>query len=57
MLAQSHSCGRIQSSHRSLVEGGLEPFVMVNPNTAAKEAANVVNDRNYEELWRRLKAR
>jgi hypothetical protein len=30
---------------------------MVNPNTAAKEAANAVNDRNYEELWRRLKAR
>src|ERR1700748_186444 len=40
-----------------LVLRGLEPFVMVNPNTAAKEAANVVNDRNYEELWRRLKAR
>jgi uncharacterized phosphosugar-binding protein len=40
-----------------LVRRGLEPFVMVNPNTAAKEAANVVNDRNYEELWRRLKAR
>jgi hypothetical protein len=31
--------------------------VMVNPNTATKEAANGVNDRNYEELWRRLKAR
>jgi len=30
---------------------------MVNPNTAGKEAANVANDHNYEELWRRLKAR
>ena len=28
---------------------------MVNPNTAGKEAANAANDRNYDELWRRLK--
>jgi uncharacterized phosphosugar-binding protein len=40
-----------------LVQRGIKPFVMVNPNTAGKEAANAVNDRNYEELWRRLKAR
>jgi uncharacterized phosphosugar-binding protein len=40
-----------------LVRRGVQPFVMVNPNTATKEAANGVNDRNYEELWRRLKAR
>ena len=30
---------------------------MVNPNTAGKEAANSANDRNYDELWRRLKVR
>ena len=30
---------------------------MVNPNTADKARANAINDRNYEELWRRLKAR
>jgi hypothetical protein len=30
---------------------------MANPNTAGKEAANLANDRNYDELWRRLKAR
>jgi hypothetical protein len=30
---------------------------MVNPNTASKETANAANDRNYDELWRRLKAR
>jgi len=30
---------------------------MVNPNTTGKEAANLTNDRNYDELWRRLKAR
>ena len=40
-----------------LVRRGVQPFVMVNPNTAGKEAANAANDRNYEELWRRLKAR
>ena len=36
---------------------GIEPFVMVNPNTAGKASANEKNDRNYDELWRRLKAR
>jgi hypothetical protein len=30
---------------------------MVNPNTAGKEEANSANDANYEELWRRLRAR
>ena len=29
---------------------GVQPFVMVNPNTAGKEAANQANDRNYDEL-------
>jgi hypothetical protein len=36
---------------------GIQPLVMVNPNTAGKEVANQANDRNYDELWRRLKAR
>jgi uncharacterized phosphosugar-binding protein len=40
-----------------LVARGVEPMVMVNPNTAGKAAANAANDANYEELWRRLKAR
>ena len=40
-----------------LVERGVKPYVMVNPNTTGKEAANRQNDENYEELWRRLKAR
>jgi uncharacterized phosphosugar-binding protein len=47
----------VSATAEKLVQLGLKPFVMVNPNTVAKEAANVVNDRNYEELWRRLKAR
>ncbi len=40
-----------------LVERGVEPFVMVSPNTTDKARANVQNDRNYAELWRRLSAR
>jgi uncharacterized phosphosugar-binding protein len=47
----------VAATAEKLVKRGIEPFVMVNPNTAAKEAANVLNDRNYDELWRRLKAR
>jgi uncharacterized phosphosugar-binding protein len=40
-----------------LVLQGVQPLVMVNPNTAGRDAANAVNDRNYDELWRRLKVR
>jgi uncharacterized phosphosugar-binding protein len=47
----------VAATAEQLVTRGVQPFVMVNPNTAGKAAANVQNDRNYEELWRRLKAR
>src|SRR5271166_3820134 len=47
----------VSATAEKLVLRGVQPFVMVNPNTAGKEAANAANDRNYEELWRRLKAR
>lgn len=40
-----------------MVSRGHEPFVMVSPNTAEKAEANEQNDRNYAELWRRLKMR
>lgn len=40
-----------------LVARGHEPFVMVNPNTVGREAADAQNDRNYEELWRLLRSR
>lgn len=40
-----------------MVANGHEPFVMVSPNTTEKEDANRQNDRNYAELWRRLKMR
>jgi uncharacterized phosphosugar-binding protein len=47
----------VSTTAGKLVARGLKPFVMVNPNTAGKDAANAANDRNYDELWRRLKAR
>ena len=47
----------VTATAEKLVTRGVQPFVMVNPNTAGKEAANAVNDRNYDEMWRRLKAR
>jgi uncharacterized phosphosugar-binding protein len=47
----------VVATAEKLVVRGMEPFVMVNPNTASKEPANALNNRNYDELWRRLKAR
>ncbi len=40
-----------------MVEQGVKPYVMISPNTAGKAAADQQNDRNYAELWRRLKLR
>lgn len=40
-----------------LVSRGIQPFVMVSPNTAGKAEADAQNDRNYAELWRRLRMR
>jgi uncharacterized phosphosugar-binding protein len=47
----------VSATAEKLVHQGVQPLVMVNPNTAGKEAANAANDRNYDELWRRLRAR
>jgi uncharacterized phosphosugar-binding protein len=47
----------VSATAEKLVQRGIQPFVMVNPNTAGKESANIQNDKNYDELWRRLKAR
>lgn len=47
----------VSATAEKLVDKGVKPFVMVNPNTTGKEAATRQNDANYEELWRRLKAR
>ena len=40
-----------------IVAAGRDPFIMVSPNTTDKASADAQNDRNYAELWRRLKAR
>jgi uncharacterized phosphosugar-binding protein len=40
-----------------LMQQGVHPHVMVSPNTTSKAAANKQNDENYEQLWKRLKAR
>jgi len=40
-----------------LAARGHAPYIMVNPNTTEKAAADKANDRNYAELWRRLSSR
>lgn len=47
----------VSATAEELVSRGVEPFVMINPNTEHKEEATRQNDRNYAELWRRLRAR
>ncbi len=54
-IAVAHAI--VATTAEKLVARGVAPFVMVNPNTAGKDEANHQNDRNYDELWRRLKAR
>ena len=40
-----------------IVAAGRDPFIMVSPNTTEKESATEQNDKNYAELWRRLRMR
>ena len=54
-IAIAHAINAVTAE--KLVARGFHPMVMVNPNTAGKDAATAQNDRNYAELWRRLKAR
>jgi uncharacterized phosphosugar-binding protein len=54
-IAVAHAI--VSATAEKLVQQGIKPHVMVSPNTAGKEAANRQNDDNYEQLWRRLKAR
>ena len=57
VLATAVAHAIVGETVQELVRLGVEPHVMVNPNTAGKEAANRSNDDNYEELWRLLRAR
>jgi uncharacterized phosphosugar-binding protein len=54
-IAVAHAI--VAATAEKLVRQGVKPHVMVSPNTTGKDAANRQNDENYEELWRRLKAR
>lgn len=54
-IAVAHAI--VSTTAEKLVGQGIKPHVMVSPNTTGKEAANRQNDENYEQLWRRLKAR
>ncbi|MGA8586129.1 MAG: SIS domain-containing protein [Roseiarcus sp.] len=47
----------VSATAEKLVARGIEPMVMVSPNTIGREAANTKNDANYEAMWRRLAAR
>jgi uncharacterized phosphosugar-binding protein len=57
VLATAVAHAMVGETVQELVRLGVDPFVMVNPNTAGKEDANRANDANYEELWRRLRSR
>jgi uncharacterized phosphosugar-binding protein len=57
VLATAVAHAMVGETVQELVRLGVEPHVMVNPNTAGKEEANRANDANYEELWRRLRGR
>lgn len=54
-IAVAHAV--VSLTAQKLVQQGVHPYVMVSPNTTEKERANKQNDENYEQLWRRLKAR
>ncbi len=45
------------STVEKLVQRGYQPMIMVSPNTTSKAQADVQNDLNYAELWRRLSSR
>ena len=47
----------VAATAEKLVRRGVQPFVMLNPDAADRESANAANDHNYDELWRRLRAR
>jgi len=47
----------VAATAEKLVQRGVTPMVMVNPNTVGKDEANRQNDANYEALWQRLAAR
>jgi uncharacterized phosphosugar-binding protein len=57
VLATAVAHALVGETVQELVRLGRRPFVMVNPNTAGREEANLLNDENYKELWRVLRSR
>lgn len=45
------------STSAALVARGVEPMIMINTNSNRTKFAHQQNDRNYAELWRRLRSR
>lgn len=54
-IAAGHAIN--SATAQELVARGHTPYIMVNTNTAGVQQAHVQNDRNYAELWRRLRDR
>lgn len=54
-VAVSHAINA--STTAELVARGVEPMIMINTNSSRTADAHRQNDRNYEELWRRLRNR
>ena len=54
-VAVSHAINA--STTAELVRRGVEPMIMVNTNSNRTAEAHKQNDKNYEELWRRLRNR
>lgn len=54
-VAASHAINA--SAAEALVKRGIQPMVMINTNSNRTKQAHQQNDRNYAELWRRLRNR
>jgi uncharacterized phosphosugar-binding protein len=54
-VAASHAINAAAAD--SLVKRGIQPMVMINTNSNRTKQAHQQNDRNYAELWRRLRNR
>jgi uncharacterized phosphosugar-binding protein len=54
-VAVSHAINA--STAAELVARGIEPMIMINTNSNRTKEAHQQNDRNYAELWRRLRNR
>lgn len=54
-VAISHAINA--STAAELVTRGIKPMIMINTNSNRTADAHRQNDRNYEELWRRLRNR